>query len=208
MVLYHISTRRDELVKHFIPRVPESCAEDIGENSTVPRICLSDSPEHCLQAVGYDREMLTSITVYKGEFDLQDPDLYTPGYVQKYVQDALANREYWYCKEVTLSGEQFWVEHVQHDYLINWAVISKQQVYNEVSKVMSAHNKQGWLHSVYEMVMSSINSEQAYQNVLTAFNMDCDEELHYDLCDDVWDGLLELDWAKLLTVKNLRLKPL
>lgn len=207
MLLYHISTKRDELVKHFIPRVPESCADDIGENSSIPRICLSDSPEHCLQAVGFSRD-LNCVTLYAGEFDLRDPALYTPGYVQRYVKDALADREYWYCKEITLRGEQYWIEHFEKEFSINWFVITKERVFELSAEVLCEHGAEKWIGDAYNIVSSSKNAEEAYNALLGAAKLNYGREVFYSLSDDVWDSLLEEDWAKLLEIKNMRLKPL
>lgn len=207
MLLYHISTRRDELVKHFIPRIPESYAKDIGENSTIPRICLSDSPEHCLQAVGFSKEV-NNVTLYSGEFSLSDPALFTPGYVQRYVKDALANREYWYCKEITLKGKQFWIEHFDKEFSINWFVIDKVRVYELAEAVLRKCGAERWVENAYAVVRGSRNAEEAYYELLSVVKSTYGIRIFDELCDDVWDGLLEEDWTKLLEVKNLRLKPL
>ena len=207
MRLYHMSTKRDTLVKHFVPRVPYSCADDIGEDITIPRVCFADSPEHCLQAIGFSKE-LSNITLYEGEFDLCDPALYTPGYVQRYVKDAMADREYWYCKEITLTGKQYWVEHFEKEFSINWFVITKARVFELAELVMHECGVDNWILHAYTTVINSSDAESAYNNLLGAAKSLYGYDTFCALSDDVWDGLLEEDWAKLLEIKNLRLKPL
>ena len=45
MKLFHVSLGLQDKQKLFVPRVPESCAKEQGEDAVIPRICFSASVE-------------------------------------------------------------------------------------------------------------------------------------------------------------------
>ena len=106
MKLYHVSLDVGNIKKEFVPQIPES--RMFGEDSEIPRICLSSSVSGCCSATiwgGSSFEDLfwecgqhVPIRVY--EFDTNDiiaENLITPDYLYKTdkVRDAEINNEYW-----------------------------------------------------------------------------------------------------------------
>lgn len=96
MILYHVATNVFTTGQCTIyPRIPKSAAPD--EDKKLPRICLSDSIEHCLEALltkGETIDKNATICVYKAKISERDPYLLKPLAVSKYVPDALATHEY------------------------------------------------------------------------------------------------------------------
>lgn len=102
MKLYHVSYDK---ISRFVLRVPKDRL--LGEDGTVPRICLSISIENCINAkpnqadaLYLAREQGIPLAIYVYEFDTEDiPEgkLVEPEVLyEKYdVLDAIDNREYW-----------------------------------------------------------------------------------------------------------------
>lgn len=109
MKLYHVCLAELAQGDTFYPRVPENRA--VGEVSTTPRICLSDSISGCVSAVPWGGlqfdEMMISIPyatesypikVYEFDSeDIEEGNLICPStlYKEGLVPDAEINQEYW-----------------------------------------------------------------------------------------------------------------
>lgn len=114
MKMYHISTDIFKDIKEFVPRIPERKMNN--EDSSIPRVCISDSIENCLNGLLYlnnyrrfvcrdsetnfdifsDGECYRVFKVY--EFDIDSSvSIKTPEYIysNNLVPDALFNNEYW-----------------------------------------------------------------------------------------------------------------
>lgn len=102
MKLYHVSYDK---ISKFVPRIPKDRL--LGEDGTVPRICLSISIENCInakpnqaEALFLAREQGIPMPIYVYEFDseqipadkLVEPQILYDKYD---VLDALDNKEYW-----------------------------------------------------------------------------------------------------------------
>ena len=105
MKLYHVAIGKHDLVRHFYPRVPERA--NPPEDVITPRICLSESLEGCLSAIGhpfYYSGTPELLTVW--ELDANVSDCVTPEFLYDngLVVDALRTREWWLLRSVTLTG--------------------------------------------------------------------------------------------------------
>ena len=106
--LYHVSYDTTEpLDKEFIPKIPQNTAT--GENESIPRVCLSDSIEGCINAIednfgNYEDEDRATIIVWESEFSLFDDKLLCWQYLYEndLVPDAALTHEYWYFIKTTL----------------------------------------------------------------------------------------------------------
>lgn len=107
-MLYHISLRFWERVEEFKPRIPKGRLDCVGEDATIPRICLSDSLEGCLTGVPWGGYNLINDPPYKAvgfmaiarlyEFDkskIIEENLLSPKQIKKFVPDSEISREYW-----------------------------------------------------------------------------------------------------------------
>ncbi len=145
--LYHISYDITEsLKKEFIPRIPENIAT--GEDKAIPRICLCDSIERCINAAedkfgDYEDEGKAIIVVWKHEFSLSDDKLLCWQYLYEnnLVPDAALTHEYWYLDTLQMIGNY-------HEIMnINDAIFNKKLVYiinpKNREKVLQVFNNYG-----------------------------------------------------------------
>lgn len=103
--LYHVAIGKHDLVRKFYPRVPESANPQ--EDTITPRICLSESLEGCLSAIGhpfYYPGTHELITVWEHDVNLDDGITPEFLYDNGLVMDALRTREWWLLRPVTLTG--------------------------------------------------------------------------------------------------------
>lgn len=144
--LYHISYDITEpLNKEFIPRIPGNAAT--GEDESIPRVCLCDSIERCLNAAedrlgDYENEDKAIIVVWEKEFSLFDHNLlsWQHLYENNLVPDAVLTHEYWYLDKLKMVGSFYEIAN------INDAISNKRLVYiikpkykEKILQVFSAH---------------------------------------------------------------------
>lgn len=93
-----------DVVEEFIPRVPKSRLEN--EDSEIPRICVTDSIDHCLQAMvaaGRTLELMQQVNVpcIIHAYYLDCEDILETDQISKYVPDAKENHESWLLSKPT-----------------------------------------------------------------------------------------------------------
>lgn len=199
MKLFHVSLGLQDKQKLFVPRVPESCAKGQGEDDTIPRICFSSSIEKCIQAIETFPQLGELITVYTFEVDEQDSKLVTPAslFAANLVPDALENQEYWYTKEVSLTGEHHVTTMLHREFLLAWSRINVQDVQKLVQSMIEENNLS------FNMNDSIANSEQLYN----AFAVWLDKNELYNLSDLFYDKIAELPWAQLREITDVQTIP-
>ena len=98
MKLYNVTFDLNNTNNVLTPAIPESAGN--GENKEIKRVCLTDSVEHCFQAIAScNREIRKGAKFIIKEVDVEkDELLITPDFLfnEGYVPDALENNEYWY----------------------------------------------------------------------------------------------------------------
>lgn len=199
MKLFHVSLGLQDKQKLFVPRVPESCAKGQGEDDTIPRICFSSSIEKCIQAIETFPQLGELVTIYTFEVDEQDPHLESPASLVKAskVPDALENQEYWYTKEVSLTGEHRVTAMLRREFALAWSRISVQDVQKLVQSMIEENDLS------FSLDASIANSEQLYN----AFAFWLDKNELYNLSDIFYDKIAELPWAQLRKVTEVQTIP-
>lgn len=199
MKLFHVSLGLQDKQKLFVPRVPESCAKEQGEDAAIPRICFSSSIEKCIQAIETFPQLGELITIYAFEVDEQDQNLVTPEslFAASKVPDALENQEYWYTKEVSLTGEYCVTTMLRREFSLAWTRIDVRDVQKLVQSIVEENNLS------FSMNDSFKSSEQLYN----AFAFWLDKNELYNLSDIFYDKIAELPWAQLREVIEVQTIP-
>lgn len=114
MKLYHIAVGKHDLVREFVPRVPESA--NPPEDVVTPRICFAETLEGCLTAIGhpfYYPGTPEPLTVWEGDFD--ERYIISPEYLYSTssVMDCLRTREWWVLHPVTLTGKLIYLTYFE-----------------------------------------------------------------------------------------------
>ena len=113
MLLYHISTDIETTERDFIPRVPNlSQNAKTIENSTIPRICFSETVSGCFSALPkYSRYSLMQPNAKFVLYKIETTNLSSEDYLsnseivrRKLVYDANITREWWLLKSMHLKG--------------------------------------------------------------------------------------------------------
>lgn len=104
--LYHVAVGKHDLVRTFIPRVPESANQP--EDTITPRICFAESLEGCLSAIGHafyypGKPELLTVWEYDADTRYCIPPEYL--YDKGLVMDSLHTREWWVLQPLTLTGK-------------------------------------------------------------------------------------------------------
>lgn len=135
-MLYHISLRFWEYIEKFYPRIPKGRLDEIGENSTISRICLSDSIEGCFTGAtwgGYnlvkdspykDTNFVAIARLYKfNKAEIQKENLLYPEEIREYVPDSNISREHWVINQEIVPNKSsiiilrdFHIETIAHEH--------------------------------------------------------------------------------------------
>ena len=196
MKFYNVTFNLNDNKGVLIPCIPDSAGN--GENKTIPRVCLTDSVEHCIQAIASgNREVHKGAKFIVRETDIPTTraELINPRFLkeQGYVPDALENKEYWYLKPVEF--KRYLCEIVSFDYEFDlaWSCISRKQCLDAISKYMNINRFTKYKTSL---------------GVYNAFSRYCNQNKKYDEYDNVWDDLAMIPWAQKTKIYNLKYKVL
>ena len=117
MKMYHISLDIFKNIEVFVPRIPESRLKN--EDSTIPRVCISNSLENCLTGLTYMSKYYKRITddsetnfsLFDGdcsrilkvyEFEVENNLIsFKELHNRNLVPDAMITEEYWSLTELT-----------------------------------------------------------------------------------------------------------
>lgn len=191
MKFYNITfdlNNRDKVLK---PYIPYSASDK--ENRTIKRVCITDSVEHCMQAIATgNREVykgspfvLRVVEIVKSNNQLVYPDkLVSCGY----VPDALENKEYWYLKPIQCRAYKCVIESFDYEYDIAWTCIKTEDCRRIVKRIT------GKEFNRCKSALSIYKSFCKWANEIKAWSM----------LDDVWDALVELPWAQKTKIYNLK----
>lgn len=177
--LYHVSY--DSPTYKFTPRVPD-IYKPSGEDDSSPRICLSESPALCTQAIYTSAYPAVGKEFWLYEFLLPLNKLITPEelYSSGKVPDALENREYWYCEELEGQPIKCKLTAVRRELTLAWTCIRSEQVHEVIQS----------LNPVYD------NQNDSSQSIYDTAIKYADEVADYNFEDDLWDALAILPWAQ------------
>lgn len=220
--LYHVSYNftTDDFVKNFKPRVPKWTTEERStpvlhmENSTIPRICFSDSINHAMSAAVYWPSEGEEFMVYELTVDKDDPNLILPEtlYAQDYVRDALETREHWYLEPVTLTGTPYVITHMEDYNEWAWSCLEVSQVKQALRNTLV--NRDFCDADMRNDLTDYLNWSQ-YNTALEIYN-DIESYLAISCCDTdevakrkelVWtyfrNSLRDMDWATVHNYSNV-----
>lgn len=196
--LYNITFKTNDMRQIIDPYIPYSATEESGEDRTIPRVCLADSIEHCISAIGpADRDLHVGAYIvvrrvkrsYLDESMIVTPhELYNSGK----VPDALENMEHWYKNRVYFERLVYRVVGFDYEHKINWTCIKVEQVHEILTKL--------GVDGLFSAVSSS-----SYDLYRTAAGI-LEKLGKYELSDALYDDIIELDWARGISVSNLQLE--
>lgn len=194
MKLYNVSFNLNNLSDSMIPMIPDSAGDD--ENKTIPRVCLCDTIEHCMQAIASCNRNLEKGAYFilrEVEINLSDKALVKPDYLKQtgYVPDALENNEYWYLKPLKAKVTKHVVISFNYEFELAYSCISREQILTIISKYMRAKR--------FERYKTS-------KGIHNAFGRYCNEHQLWSETDAVWEDLAMLPWAQKTGIYGLKHK--
>lgn len=193
MKLYNITYNLDDTTNILIPKVPHSAGET--EDKTIPRVCLADSLEHCLQALGsHYRDLSDGVCILIREVEVDENDIYlvNPLTLKKdnKVPDALENNEYWYLKPITCNVRKAEIIDCDTEFTIAWTCVPIEECREIVSKYSPIN------------VNEYNNSEELY-NTFIHWSSENDK---WNEMDVVYDKIVENKLAQKTAIENLKVK--
>lgn len=193
MIFYNVTFNLNDTRDVLHPCIPESAAKD--ENKTIPRVCMTDSVEHCMQAIAVgNRDVQSGSKFILRKINIKSDDgLINPRFLKEtsYVYDAMENNEYWYLHPV--KTENYLCEIISFDYEFDlaWSCISRKQCLDAVAKYMN---------------IKRFTRYKTSKGIYKAFCNYCTEHKLWDWEDGIWDDLAMLPWAQKTRIYNLKYK--
>lgn len=132
--LYHVNFRphadgENTYHRHFIPYIPYTT---LYEDDKLPRICFSDDIKKAIIAIPWLIRPGDKIRIYTLDTNKIDvTNIIEPFVLDQYglVEDAIANSEYWYLHDVTLTGNDYIVENLIYgEKKIVWDALSIKRI--------------------------------------------------------------------------------
>lgn len=195
MLLYNVTFDQNDLRTVLTPSIPETAADD--EDITIARVCLTDSIEHCLQAIAPERRNIKKgeiITIRSVASDnLNNQFLVDPITLREkmLVPDALENNEYWYLAKINFKCARYEIIDFDVDYDLAWTCIRIEDCKNIIKKYLQKFS-----------VGSFNNSKEMYQAAMHY----CEQYSLWDEQDNIWDDLAELPWAQKIAINSVELR--
>lgn len=195
MLLYNVTFDISDLRTVLVPGIPETAAED--EDKSIARVCLTDSVEHCMQAIATGRRHIKKgaiITVRSVDSDELDKQfLLEPEVLRQrmLVPDALENNEYWYLGVVRFKHATYEIIDYTAEYDLAWTCINIEDCKRIINRYLQTFNT-----SVFN------SSKEMYEAAMHY----CDYYSLWNEQDKIWDDLAELPWAQKITINSLELK--
>lgn len=201
MKLYNVTFDLDDTRKILVPTIPKSAASN--ENKTIPRVCLTDSIEHCIQAIApYNRDIRVGAKIIVREIDIDHLDqdkLITPYdlYKQEWVPDALENEEYWYLGTI----EFYTTVHEITDFHASHALALSCIKIEDCEKIINKY--------VPEFDTSQYGSTRELYETAMKYCCKMEDSGHYEYFeyeDNIWDDLESLPWSRKIEIEDIQLK--
>lgn len=205
MRLFHVSFLKDNLLKQFTPRVPDSAGAT--EDKVTERICFADSIEGCLTAMpsNYRHDYLAKgalITVWTIDTErLPEGSLVTPSeltYSNK-VPDALDNGEYWVTIPLKLNGKRFRIIDYSYEFSVNYNALDLQSITDTAYECLPNRFRDEFMNSFDRATCSN-------KEVCNRFYEITNRESLFNEEDDFWDSIVAMDWAQGFKFTRLELE--
>ena len=191
-MLYNITFKLDDDRTVLKPCVPYTAAE--GEDKVTERVCLSDSVDGCLSAIGScNRDLYEGCTIIVRSVPISslDPNkIVTPEvlFESGKVPDALENQEYWYLGEVNVLSEKYCIESFEHEYSIAFTCLKREDVVRLIEKYNSPY-----------LMRDDESIEQAYNRTMYLMQHDG----RYNESDNFDEEVCELPWAQRIRIRKV-----
>ena len=201
MKLYRVSFDKSaSLDRTFVPMIPESAGLD--EDKTIRRVCLSSSIEGCLQAIprgGKDISVGAELIIYEADIDASDENLIFPEEVREYVPDALENDEFWYMKELPMTGTVITLTNFDYSCELAFTAVDEDDF---IARMLDTVSEEAYkyLEKVSDIMFDdSIILGARYHNVIDyLFKIK-----EYKLVDDIEDAVALTPWAQAVKFSNV-----
>lgn len=194
MILYNVTFNENDTVSVYYPRIPLSASD--GENKAIKRICLSDSIEHCIQAIAAEnRPLCIGSCIIVREIDTDDLNnakLLRPRelFEKGLVPDALENSEYWYLEPIQFKVYKCIVADFRAEYEIAWSCVSVARCREIITRRLPNFDT-----STYK------NPKAMYDAAM----LECEHMSNYNAEDDIWDDLVSDPIAQKRGIYDLKL---
>lgn len=193
--LYNVTFDITDQSTVLSPRVPYSVADD--EDNDTCRVCLSDSIEKCIEAIGpCNRDFCIGQTIVVRSVKVKDLDQekligYNDLYLSGKVPDAPYTHEYWYLDELPVERKVFLVKGFTYEHCLAWELIKLKDVMKISCKYCD--------DSVRRMVYTA---KDLYDKVCRSLEM----QKLYDTYDRFTEEIESLPWAQACRVSDLILE--
>lgn len=206
MKLYNVTFNESDMNNELKPTIPDSTGD--LENKTIKRVCLSDSIEHCIQAIApCNRNMrvrnILNVRVTSTE-RIGTNNIITPKelFNKGYVPDALENNEYWSLVPVRFNLEKHKIVSFDSEYDLGWTVVKL----DKLQSIIAGCTK-GIINIPDKITYSSESSQALHKNVLDyIYSSDIPWDEKYKLEDAIWDELVEIPYAQQIKIHSLQLE--
>lgn len=194
MRLYNVTFNMKDKRRVIEPAIPDSAGN--GEDKTVRRICLTDSVEHCMQAIAVcNRDIREGATFILREVDTKDLDknlLIGPKELKErgFVPDALENNEYWYLGKVKFDRMACRIVEFDAEIDLAWTCIPIQSCKDIVKKYLPAF---------------PVNRYKVSKNLYEAAMTYCNEHKLWNEEDAIWDDLAMVPWAQKRKINYIKM---
>lgn len=194
--LYNVTFRMEDNTTRLRPLVPYSAEPDHGEDTETPRVCFADSIARCISAIGPSfRDLkvggtfvLRSVSVSKLDKSLLIPP--TILYGEHKVPDAMETHEYWYMSPIDVEVEKYEFLDFNYEHKVNWTCIPPEKIVEILGSLGYKHQIKGsTAYGIYRTAIGQLEVEQ-----------------DYDTADEVYERVIELDWARGILVRDLKLR--
>ncbi len=201
MKLYRVSFDTSaSLNRTFVPMIPESAG--LEEDKTIKRVCLSSSIEGCLQAIprgGKDISVGVELIIYEAEISTLDENLIFPEEVRDYVPDALENEEYWYMKELHMTGKKVKLTNFDYSFELGFTSVDEDDFICRMLDTVSEEAYK-YLEEISEIMYDdSIILGARYDDVVHFLS----KKEEYNLIDDIYDAVALTPWAQIVRFSNV-----
>lgn len=194
MKFYNVTFNIKDNRSMLEPTIPDSAGD--GENKTIKRICLTDSIEHCMQAIAVEnRNIKVGVVIVVRSIDIEKLDrklLICPAELKQrgYVPDALENNEFWYLGNIQFEYQKYRIMGFDAEVDLAWTCIPIQNC-KEVVK-----------HYIPDF---PVNRYKITYNLYKAAMEYCNQHKMYDIEDIIWEDLSIVPWAQKRSIKHVDL---
>lgn len=196
-MLYNVTFNLEDHSTVLKPSIPYSASDDYGEDKTTLRVCLSDSIERCISAIGPSfRNLFVGCKLVVRSVRLNDlePDSlihYAELYSSGKVPDAMENHEYWYLKDVNVNRVVYEIQSFSYEHAIAYTCLKADDVLAIARKYVSVIPS---LYLVSAKELCTYVGKVLWNNKL------------FDELDSFDEEIAELPWARRVEISNLVLK--